>query len=90
MQKTEKKNDRTYIVTELCPNCGNEIEMTWNTDIWGYKAFCPVCGGRLMLCDECKHTEEFGGKCDYDTKSDSCMHNKAVNDDRSVGEKAKA
>ncbi|MBE6101480.1 MAG: hypothetical protein E7200_05170 [Selenomonas ruminantium] len=90
MQKTEKKNDRTYIVTELCPNCGNEIEMKWNTDIWGYKAFCPVCGGRLMLCDECKHTEEFGGKCDYDAKSDSCMHNKAVNDDGSVGEKAKA
>lgn len=21
----------------------------------GFKAYCPVCDSRLMLCDECKH-----------------------------------
>lgn len=65
------REDRTYTVTELCPHCDNEIEMTWNTDELGYKAFCPVCGKRLMLCDECRHTEGVGG-CDYDTQTDTC------------------
>lgn len=63
--------DRTYIVTELCPHCESEIEMRWNTDTSGYKAFCPVCGGRLMLCDECLHSEDNRG-CDYDTETDKC------------------
>ena len=38
----------------------------------GFKAYCPVCDSRLMLCDECKHRT---GKyvcvcvcdCDYDS-----------------------
>ena len=68
-------DDRTYIVTELCPHCQSEIEMRWNTDTDGYKAFCPVCGKRLMLCDECRHTEGMGG-CDYDNKTDTCKNNK--------------
>lgn len=42
-------------VTEVCPHCENEIEMVWNVNDRGYKAFCPVCGQRLMLCDECAH-----------------------------------
>lgn len=63
--------DRTYIVTELCPNCQSEIEMRWDTDTRGYKAFCPVCGKRLMLCDECRHSEDAGG-CDYDSENDIC------------------
>ncbi len=63
------KDDRTYTVTEVCPNCMNEIEMTWDTDTRGFEAFCPVCGKRLMLCDECMHLEE-GKGCDYDNESD--------------------
>lgn len=69
-----KKSGRTYVVTEVCPWCENEIEMRWDTDERGYLAHCPVCGGRLMLCDECMHTEG-GGKCDYDNKTDSCYRN---------------
>ena len=69
-------DDRTYIVTELCPHCQSEIEMRWNTDMQGYKAFCPVCGKRLMLCDECRHSEN-GYGCDYDSGSDTCKHNKS-------------
>lgn len=73
--KPEVENARTYTVTEVCPHCENEIEMTWDTDARGYLAYCPVCGGRLMLCDECLHTEGCGGKCDYDSKTDSCYRN---------------
>lgn len=66
-------NQRTYIVTELCPHCENEIEMRWDTDTLGFKAFCPVCGQRLMLCDECQHSGT--GDCDYCSETDSCRYN---------------
>jgi hypothetical protein len=75
-------NGRTCIVTEWCPHCENEIEMTWDTDSLGFKAFCPVCGERLMLCDECQHRDD-GGKrtddCDYDSETDTCRFNKKAN-----------
>lgn len=63
--------ERTYTVSEVCPHCETEVEMRWNTDIMGFKAFCPVCGKQLMLCDECRHTED-QGPCDYDSNTDSC------------------
>lgn len=69
----EESGPRTYIVTEQCPHCEEEIEMYWNTDVRGFKAFCPVCGNRLMLCDECLHMGRY--TCDYDTTTDSCRHN---------------
>ena len=75
----EKYDDRTYIVTEFCPHCENEIEMRWDTDRLGYKAFCPVCGNRLMLCDECRHSGPDGrpiGSCDYDSRTDTCRFNR--------------
>ncbi len=62
-------------VTEVCPHCESEITMTWDVASRGYKAFCPVCGKRLMLCDECLHAEGSGGYCDYDSQSDSCHLN---------------
>lgn len=72
-------SDRTFIVTEICPHCESEIQMRWNTDERGFKAFCPVCGKRLMLCDECRHTPDEkcpdGGICDYNGQTDSCRHN---------------
>lgn len=69
----EFEPNRTYIVNEVCPHCENEIEMYWNTDTLGFRAFCPVCGGRLMLCDECMHTKH--GDCDYDSATDRCKFN---------------
>ena len=83
----QKDKGKTYTVIEVCSYCMNEIEMTWDIDIRGYKAFCPVCGERLMLCDECRHGEDFGGKCDYSAKTDTCMRDKAVNNNGSVGKK---
>lgn len=70
---------RAFVVTEVCPHCENEIEMRWSVDAHGYKAVCPVCGERLMLCDECLHAEE-DGHCDYDSETDSCKHNPAKKD----------
>ena len=68
--------DREYIVTEVCPHCEAEVEMRWNVAADGYKAFCPHCGNRLMLCDACQHPE---GKCvencDYNSETDTCRHN---------------
>lgn len=64
-------------VVEFCPNCETEVEMNWDVKVSGYKAYCPHCGGRLMLCDACLHPDgEYNvGKCDYCSLTDSCKHN---------------
>ena len=62
-------------VTEVCPHCESEITMEWNMKTLGYKAYCPVCGHRLMLCDECQHGEP-GHICDYDSNKDTCRFNR--------------
>lgn len=68
-----------HLVTEVCPYCESEIEMRWSVKDLGYKATCPVCGNRLMLCDECRHRGPDGelvpGGCDYDSESDTCKFN---------------
>ena len=65
-------------VVEYCSHCETEVEMKWDIERDGYKAFCPYCGNRLMLCDECQHRT--GGACtedcDYDTETDTCRFNK--------------
>lgn len=71
-------SDRTCVVTEWCPHCESEIEMRWKTDENGYRAFCPVCGNRLMLCDECRHTEGTA-PCDYDRETDTCFRSRDSN-----------
>lgn len=68
--------DREYIVTEVCPHCEAEVEMRWNVAADGYKAFCPHCGKRLMLCDACQHPEDkCVENCDYSSETDTCRHN---------------
>lgn len=63
-------------VVEYCPECETEIAMSWDTEKDGYKAFCPVCGNRLMLCDECMHRNgEFHSDCNYDSVTDTCKFN---------------
>ncbi len=67
-------------VVEVCPHCDTEVELIWDVEDYGYKAYCPHCGGRLMLCDECRHGGEDGERvcaCDYDSKTDSCNFNPA-------------
>lgn len=62
-------------VTEMCPHCDNEITLMWNLDN-GLKAYCPVCGNRLMLCSLC---ETHGFDCDYNTIQDRCKFNRRFN-----------
>ena len=65
----------TKDVTEWCPSCDREVEMKWDVEADGYKAYCPYCGERLMLCDECRHPGgEFCDKCNYDAETDTCKH----------------
>lgn len=68
---------RCWTVDEVCPGCMSEIEMRWIPEIMGYKAYCPVCGSRLMLCDACSHRNggKFTDDCDYDCETDSCRFN---------------
>lgn len=65
-------------VTECCSYCGSEITMQWNVIKDGYKAFCPKCGERLMLCDECM--QNGSNSCDYIHDTDSCKFNKKDED----------
>lgn len=67
------------IITEWCQNCETEVELKWDCKHEGYKAFCPKCGKRLMLCDECQHRGKFGqltDDCDYNRRLDCCRFNK--------------
>lgn len=64
--------------TEVCPHCDQEVALQWDVMEQGYKAVCPYCGGRLMLCDACQHRGPDGnytGDCDYCTETDSCRFN---------------
>lgn len=81
---TGDSNNRShwFTITEVCPHCESEIEMRWNTGIMGFKAFCPVCGKRLMLCDECRHCKTCG-PCEYDRETDSCQRNEIKREEES-------
>lgn len=61
--------DEPSEVTEMCPSCGKEVTLIWDTEKDGYKAFCPYCGEWLMLCSAC-HDDGHG--CDYDTETGEC------------------
>lgn len=65
--------NNVFEVTEVCPSCEAEVTMIWDVNQDGYKAYCPHCGGRLMLCSMCDRM------CDYDSETDSCKHNKTYN-----------
>lgn len=65
-------------VVEVCPNCDREVALIWDVRVEGFKAFCPYCGERIMLCDECQHRfddGEFTDDCDYNGYSDTCRFN---------------
>lgn len=71
-ERDEGPAARTYIVTEFCANCEREVEIHgWDTERDGYQAFCPYCGGVLMLCDECQHTEPVH-PCDFNSETGTC------------------
>jgi len=62
----------TDFVTELCPNCTNEVTVRWDTAQDGFAAYCPFCGKKIMLCSECQETEN---SCDW-TEENGCKMGK--------------
>ena len=57
---------------EMCPHCEREVKIRWNIIDDGFKAYCPHCGKRLMLCDACQHRYgEYCDDCDYCGRNDS-------------------
>lgn len=76
-------------ITEYCSNCETEVTMEWDVEMYGYKAYCPFCGKRLMLCDMCQHPngeEQATGDCDYDSRTDTCKFNRMVDVNESSDE----
>lgn len=72
----------SHEVVEVCPHCDAEVVMNWDVKQYGFKAFCPHCGKRLMLCDECMHrTGECIDDCDYCSTTDTCRFNKGDEDE---------
>lgn len=57
---------RGSLVTEQCPECGEENTFAWNVTKQGYHVFCPNCGSPMMLCSECMEDYRF---CDWNNNS---------------------
>lgn len=52
--------------------------MEWDVSRDGFKAYCPYCGKRLMLCDACLHRGKDGAftdDCNYNSATDTCRFN---------------
>lgn len=67
LKKDEEEAARAiqqYEVIEVCPECGAENVMTWDVEKEGYVAYCPHCGSKMMLCDECLHADD-AKVCDW-------------------------
>lgn len=67
------------IEIEVCPYCEHEVQLKWDINQYGFKAYCPHCGKRLMLCDACQH--RFGDlfdDCDW-CQAGTCRFNKEGN-----------
>ena len=61
-----QKDNEKYLVTETCPHCDGEITLSWDVQLAGYRIHCPVCGEKIMLCDECLHADDNEGRyCDW-------------------------
>ena len=58
--------------------------MAWDVKALGFKAYCPVCGKRLMLCDACQHDpvdDHYLDNWDYNQTKDCCKHNQDPDDE---------
>lgn len=64
LRKEEPRAIQQHEVVEVCPECGAENVMTWDVETEGYVAYCPHCGSKMMLCDECLHADD-AKECDW-------------------------
>lgn len=63
-----------WFVTEVCPHCDKENTIEWNVEEYGYEAWCPHCGKKMMLCSECLYAKDnMYGRCDWNSESKKCF-----------------
>lgn len=67
-----KNSSLTNIGSESYRNC--ESKMRRDSEGMGYKAFCPACRKKLMLCGQCRHNP-FTSGCDYGSDTSSYRRN---------------
>lgn len=60
-----------FEVVEVCPECGAENILRWDVEEDGYVAYCPHCGSKMMLCDECTHSDD-APDCDWCAEKGCC------------------
>ena len=60
-----------FEVCEVCPECGAENIMRWDIEKNGYVAYCSHCGSKMMLCDECLHSDN-APICDWNPRNGCC------------------
>lgn len=64
-----------FEVCEVCPDCGAENIMRWDVEKEGYTTYCPHCGSKMMLCDECLHSDN-APICDWNPRNGCCREHK--------------
>ena len=64
-----------FEVCEVCPDCGAENIMRWDVEKEGYVAYCSHCGSKMMLCDECLHSDN-APICDWNPRNGCCREHK--------------
>ena len=62
-------------VCEVCPECGAENIMRWDVKKEGYVAYCPHCGSKMMLCDECMNSDN-APICNWNPYNGCCREHK--------------
>lgn len=60
-----------FEVCEVCPECGAENIMRWDVEKDCYVAYCPHCGSKMMLCDECIHSDN-APICNWSPRNGCC------------------
>ena len=60
-----------FEICEVCPDCGAENIIRWDVEKEGYVAYCPRCGSKMMLCDECLHSDN-APTCDWNPRNGCC------------------
>ena len=71
-EEAERRNQiQQYEVVEVCPECGAENVMQWDIEKDGYVAYCSHCGSKMMLCDECIHSDN-APICDWNPCNGCC------------------
>jgi len=56
--ETKDEKEEVGEVAEWCGECDSENCFIWNVERDGYETVCLHCGEKLMLCDECFHSED--------------------------------